>query len=100
MFFAEYADDHPVYRKYALGPNGLGSNSHTKIFSPANGQALPKSTDWTRMSWPCRTIGRLSDLPWVIPALLNLDICYASISLLLWVVSTLEGPVANGHPSS
>lgn len=61
-----------------------------KIFGPANinGQIQPASTDWAQISWPCRTIGRISDIPWLIPVLLDLDICHAIVQLLLCVTST------------
>lgn len=92
MFFAEYADDHPAYQKYVLGPNGLGRDLQVKIFDPANGQVLPASTDWAQICWPCRVIGRICDMPWIIPTLIDRDICHALILLLLWVMSMLNDP--------
>ena len=77
----DYANDHAAFRLYVLGPNAFG------FISQINANVRHSPIDWDTVSWLSRCIGRISSSPWVIPTLVDRDICNVFVRVLMCVMS-------------
>jgi hypothetical protein len=89
-FFVVYAYDHLSFRKYLIEPNVFATLiSRLKTLDPDGGNTQRSSMNWEAIVWICKTFSTASRRDWLVPTLLDLDICNVLVQLLGYVITTV-----------
>ena len=88
LFFADFAGDHPEYRRHVLGPNGLSLViSRLQELIPVGKPTQTSPIDWQMMYWLAEPLTQAAHFVWAVPTLLALNSCNVLLQLLVYVTS-------------